>query len=45
MGHSQKGVGGKIYLKRVDVAVLMENCVKKLGWDIDWKNLKINWKK
>ena len=42
-GPSQKGVGGKIYMKGVKPEVLLKECVEKIDWGIDWKNLKIDW--
>ena len=44
-GHSQKGIGGNVYMKGVKPEVLLEDCVKKIDWDIDWEKLKIDWKK
>ena len=42
-GHSQKGVGGNVYMKGIRVDVLLKDCVKKLIWDIDWNKLKVKW--
>ena len=42
-GHSQKGVGGSVYMKGVKPEVLLNECVKKLNWDIDWEKLKMKW--
>ena len=42
-GHSQKGVGGNVYMKGITVDVLLKECVEKIDWGIDWKNLKIDW--
>jgi integrase len=44
-GHSQKGVGGSVYMKGVRPEVLMKECVEKIDYGIDWKNLKVDWKK
>ena len=43
-GHSQKGVGGSVYMKGVKPEVLMKECVEKIDWGIDWDNLKVDWK-
>ena len=43
-GHSQKGVGGSVYMKGVKPEVLMKECVDKIDWGIDWENLKVDWK-
>ena len=37
-GHSQKGVGGNVYMKGITVDVLLKECVEKINWDVDWKN-------
>jgi len=42
-GHSQKGVGGNVYMKGIKPEVLLKECVEKFDWGIDWKNLKIDW--
>jgi integrase len=42
-GHSQKGMGGNVYLKGVKPDVLLKECVEKIDWGIDWKKLKIDW--
>ena len=42
-GHSQKGVGGNVYMKGIRVDVLLKDCVEKLIWDIDWNKLKVKW--
>jgi len=43
-GHSQKGMGGNVYLKGVKPDVLLKECVEKIDWGIDWENLKVDWK-
>ena len=43
-GHSQKGIGGSVYMKGVKPEVLMKECVDKIDYGIDWENLKVNWK-
>ena len=43
-GHSQKGMGGNVYMKGVKPDVLLKECVEKIDWGIDWENLKIDWK-
>ncbi len=42
-GHSQKGMGGNVYMKGVKPDVLLKECVEKIDWGIDWKKLKIDW--
>jgi len=42
-GHSQKGVGGSVYMKGVKPDVLSKECVEKINWCIDWKKLKVKW--
>ncbi len=44
-GHSQKGVGGNVYMKGITVDVLLKECVEKIDWGIDWKKLQVDWKK
>ena len=44
-GHSQKGVGGNVYMKGITVYVLLKECVKKINWDVDWKKMKVDWTK
>jgi len=44
-GHSQKGVGGNVYMKGITVDVLLKECVEKINWDVDWKKLKVDWNK
>jgi len=44
-GHSQKGVGGNVYMKGVKPEVLLKECVEKINWDVDWKKLKVDWTK
>ena len=44
-GHSQKGIGGSVYMKGVRPEVLMKECVEKIDYGIDWENLKLDWKK
>ena len=43
-GHSQKGIGGSVYMKGVKPEVLMKECVDKIDWGIDWENIKVDWK-
>lgn len=43
-GHSQKGIGGSVYMKGVKPEVLMKECVDKIDWGIDWEILKVDWK-
>ena len=40
-GHSQKGVGGSVYMKGVKPEVLMKECVDKTDWGIDFEKLKV----
>jgi len=42
-GHSQKGMGGNVYLKGVKPDVLLKECVEKIDWGIDWEKLKVKW--
>ena len=44
-GHSQKGIGGSVYMKGIKPEVLLKECVEKINWDIDFLSLKLNWKK
>ena len=44
-GHSQKGIGGSVYMKVINPEVLLKECVEKINWDIDSLSLKLNWKK
>ena len=43
-GHSQKGIGGSVYMKGVKPEVLMKECVDKIDWGIDFEKLKVKWK-
>ena len=40
-GHVQSGVGGNVYMKGIKPNVLMDECVKKIDWGIDFKKLKV----
>ena len=42
-GHSQKGVGGNVYMKGIRIDVLLKDCVEKIEWDVDWNKLKVKW--
>jgi len=42
-GHSQKGTGGNTYMKGIKPEVLLKQCVDKIQFDIDWKNLIVKW--
>ncbi|MDC0077793.1 site-specific integrase [Deltaproteobacteria bacterium] len=42
-GHSQKGMGGNVYMKGINSEVLLKECVDKIQFDIDWEELKIKW--
>ena len=42
-GHSQKGIGGSVYMKGVKPDVLSKECVEKINWGIDWEKLKVKW--
>ena len=42
-GHSQKGMGGIVYMKGVKPEVLLKQCVEKIQFDIDWEKLKVKW--
>ena len=39
-GHSQKGIGGDVYLKEINPQTLYEECVQKIDWGIDFNKLK-----
>ena len=43
-GHSQKGIGGSVYMKGIQPEVLLKECVEKIDWGIDWEKLKVKWK-
>ena len=42
-GHSQKGIGGSVYMKGIKMNVLLKDCVEKIKWDVNWKKLKVKW--
>jgi|TARA_B110000240_G_scaffold197257_1_gene251892 integrase len=42
-GHSQKGIGGSVYMKGIKMNVLLMDCVEKIKWDVNWKKLKVKW--
>ena len=42
-GHSQKDIGGSVYMKGVKPEVLLKECVDKIQFDIEWEQLKIKW--
>ena len=42
-GHSQKGIGGDVYLKEINPQTLYEECVQKIDWEIDFNKLKIQY--
>ena len=42
-GHSQKGMGGNVYMKGIRVDVLLKEFVEKIQWDVDWDKLKVKW--
>ena len=42
-GHSQKGIGGSVYMKGIKPEVLLKDCVEMLKWDVDWNKLKVKW--
>ena len=42
-GHSQKGTGGNTYMKGIKPEVLLKQCVDKIQFDINWKNLIVKW--
>ena len=44
-GHSQKGIGGSVYMKGVKPEILLKECVGKIDWDVNWERLKVDWKK
>ena len=42
-GHSQKGIGGSVYMKGIQPEVLLKECVEKIDWGVDWETLKVKW--
>jgi len=38
-GHSSKDTGASIYMKGIKANVLMNECVSKMNWGIDWNKL------
>jgi len=42
-GHSQKGMGGSVYMKGIQTEVLLKECVEKIDWGVDWETLKVKW--
>ena len=42
-GHSQKGIGGSVYMTGVKPDVLSKEYVEKINWGIDQKKLKVKW--
>ena len=42
-GHSQKGMGGSVYMKGIQPEVLLKECVEKIDWGVDWETLKVKW--
>lgn len=42
-GHAQDGVGGDVYMKGIPPEQLLNNCVSKIDWGIDFGLLKVNW--
>ena len=40
-GHAQDGVGGDDYMKGIPPEQLLNNCVSKIDWGIDFNKLKI----
>ncbi len=42
-GHSQKGMGGNVYMKGITIDVLLNECVEKINWDVEWEKLKVKW--
>jgi|TARA_B110000914_G_C15350476_1_gene393641 hypothetical protein len=36
-------MGGNVYMKGIRVDVLLEECVEKIQWDVDWNKLKVTW--
>ena len=40
-GHSQKGIGGEVYLKEIKPNSLLEECVEKIDWGIDFRKLTL----
>ena len=42
-GHSQKGIGGSVYMKGIKMNVLLKDCVERIKWDMNWRKLKVKW--
>ena len=42
-GHSQKRMGGNVYMKGITIDVLLNECVEKINWDVEWEKLKVKW--
>ena len=42
-GHAQKDIGGEVYMKGIPPEQLLNNCVSKIDWGIDFNQLRINW--
>ena len=42
-GHSQKDIGGSVYMKGIKPEVLLKECVDKIQFEIDWEKLKVKW--
>ena len=44
-GHSLRGVGGSVYMKSIDPDVLLEECIMKIKFDVDFQKLIIKFSK
>ena len=42
-GHAQEDIGGDVYMKGIPPEQLLNNCVSKIDWGIDFNQLRINW--
>ena len=42
-GHAQEDIGGEVYMKGIPPQ-LLNNCVSRIDWGIDFSKLKIKWK-
>ena len=40
---SQKGMGGNVYMKGITIDDLLNECVEKINWDVEWEKLKVKW--
>ena len=36
-------MGGNVYMKGITIDVLLNECVEKINWDVEWEKLKVKW--